>query len=76
MLVHGFGLDMRMWDPQFDSLSNRFRMIRYDCRGFGASGEFDPGVPYTQADGRLSGPALAGRGPASGDRAAAHRFAR
>ncbi len=24
-------------------------MVRYDCRGFGASGPFDPAVPYTHA---------------------------
>src|SRR6185437_6388211 len=24
-------------------------VVRYDCRGFGASGPLDPGVPYTHA---------------------------
>ena len=50
VLVHGFGLDMRMWDPQAGPLAARFRVVRYDCRGFGASGPFDPAVPYTHAD--------------------------
>ncbi len=27
----------------------RFRVVRYDCRGFGASGPFDPAVGYTHA---------------------------
>jgi 3-oxoadipate enol-lactonase len=49
VLIHGFGLDMRMWDPQVGPLTDRFRVVRYDCRGFGASGPFDPAVPYTHA---------------------------
>ncbi|HEX4216053.1 MAG TPA: alpha/beta fold hydrolase [Candidatus Dormibacteraeota bacterium] len=49
VFVHGFGLDMRMWDPQADLLARRFRVVRFDCRGFGASGPFDPAVPYTHA---------------------------
>jgi pimeloyl-ACP methyl ester carboxylesterase len=49
VLIHGFGLDMRMWDPQMEALAARFRVVRYDCRGFGASGPLDPGVPYTHA---------------------------
>jgi 3-oxoadipate enol-lactonase len=49
VLIHGFGLDMRMWDPQIGPLADRSRVVRYDCRGFGASGPFDPGVPYTHA---------------------------
>ncbi|MGH3176165.1 MAG: alpha/beta fold hydrolase [Streptosporangiaceae bacterium] len=49
VLIHGFGLDMRMWDPQTGPLAARFRVVRYDCRGFGTSGPFDPGVPYTHA---------------------------
>ncbi len=49
VLVHGFGLDMRMWDPQVADLAARFRVLRYDCRGFGASGPFDPAIGYTHA---------------------------
>jgi 3-mercaptopyruvate sulfurtransferase SseA/pimeloyl-ACP methyl ester carboxylesterase len=49
VLVHGFGLDMRMWDPQAEHLAQRFRVVRYDCRGFGASGPFDPAIGYTHA---------------------------
>ena len=50
VLIHGFGLDMRMWDPQAGPLADRFRVVRYDCRGFGASGPLDPAVPYTHAE--------------------------
>jgi pimeloyl-ACP methyl ester carboxylesterase len=49
VLVHGFGLDMRMWDVQAGHLAARYRMIRYDCRGFGSSGPFDPAAAYTHA---------------------------
>src|SRR5260370_24216882 len=49
VLVHGFGLDMRMWDPQARALAGPFPLVRYDCRGFGASGPFDPAVLYTHA---------------------------
>jgi len=49
VLIHGFGLDMRMWNPQVGPLAARFRVVRYDCRGFGASGPLDPAVPYTHA---------------------------
>ena len=49
VLIHGFGLDMRMWDSQAGPLAARFRVVRYDCRGFGASGPFDPAVSYTHA---------------------------
>ncbi|MCB0161708.1 MAG: alpha/beta fold hydrolase, partial [Caldilineaceae bacterium] len=37
VLIHGFSLDTRMWDPQFDVLARHFRTIRYDMRGFGQS---------------------------------------
>ena len=38
LLVHGFPLDHSMWSGQIDSLSDRFRVIAPDLRGFGASG--------------------------------------
>ena len=49
VLVHGFGLDMRMWDRQVAQLAARFQVVRYDCRGFGSSGPMDYPVPYTHA---------------------------
>ena len=49
VLLHGFGLDRRMWAPQA-GLAGRFFLVTYDLRGFGASTPMDPGVPYTHAD--------------------------
>ncbi len=39
VLVHGGLVDRRLWDHQFDALSRRFRVIRYDWRGYGRSGD-------------------------------------
>src|SRR5579859_5230405 len=37
VLIHGFGLDLRMWDAQFEAFAQQRRVIRYDMRGFGKS---------------------------------------
>lgn len=37
ILIHGFSLDHRMWQPQVAALSAAFRVTRYDVRGFGQS---------------------------------------
>jgi 3-oxoadipate enol-lactonase len=42
LLVHGFALDHRMWDPQMSSLLGSFRVVVPDLRGFGES---EPGPP-------------------------------
>jgi 3-oxoadipate enol-lactonase len=47
--IHGFGLDSRMWDPQFDAFQSAFRVIRYDLRGFGRS-SLPPAAPYSHED--------------------------
>src|SRR5205807_2369378 len=41
VLVHGWTLDLEMWDPQVDALRSAFRLVRLDRRGHGQSG----GVP-------------------------------
>lgn len=37
VLVHGFPLDRRIWDEQMAGLSDRFRVIAVDLKGFGKS---------------------------------------
>jgi 3-oxoadipate enol-lactonase len=49
VLIHGFSLDRRMWDEQFDALAERYHVVRYDLRGFGRSAL--PGSePYSPAE--------------------------
>jgi 3-oxoadipate enol-lactonase len=45
LLMHAGISDRRMWDPQWRPLAERFHVIRFDARGFGASA--DPRRPYT-----------------------------
>ena len=37
VLIHGFGLDSRIWETQVESLSKTNKVITYDLRGFGKS---------------------------------------
>jgi len=37
VLIHGFTLDTRMWDDQFATFAQHYRVVRYDVRGFGKS---------------------------------------
>jgi 3-oxoadipate enol-lactonase len=37
MLSHSLGSNLHMWDPQMTALESRFRVLRYDTRGHGAS---------------------------------------
>jgi pimeloyl-ACP methyl ester carboxylesterase len=46
LFIHGWTLDLDMWDPQITVLGERFRCIRFDRRGFGLSG----GTPSLQRD--------------------------
>ena len=57
VLGNSMGTTMAMWDDQLPALSGRFRVLRYDHRGHGAS-EAPPG-PYTHrtARRRPAGPA-------------------
>jgi len=37
LLIHGWTLDLDMWEPQVVELGGSFRLIRFDRRGFGLS---------------------------------------
>jgi 3-oxoadipate enol-lactonase len=37
VLMHGGIMDSTMWDDQFEAFAQRYRVIRYDLRGFGQS---------------------------------------
>jgi 3-oxoadipate enol-lactonase len=41
VLLHAFPLSHRMWGPQLDSLSDRYRLVAPDSRGLGRSGVGD-----------------------------------
>jgi hypothetical protein len=45
MLSHSLATDLTMWDPQFDALTRRHRLLRYDTRGHGGSDA--PGGEYS-----------------------------
>ena len=49
VLTPGFSLDTRMWDDQLTPFADRYRVLRYDPRGFGRSSE--PGSePYSHSE--------------------------
>ena len=48
ILLHEFALDARMWDAQFLELARRYRVVRYDLRGFGRSSA--PAEPYSHVE--------------------------
>jgi pimeloyl-ACP methyl ester carboxylesterase len=37
VLIHGWTLDLDMWEPQVGALSRSYRLIRFDRRGYGLS---------------------------------------
>ena len=37
VLIHGFSLDTRMWDRQFDVFARSHQVVRYDISGYGRS---------------------------------------
>lgn len=44
MLSHSLATDLTLWDEQMAVLSERFRVLRFDTRGHGASSA--PAIPY------------------------------
>jgi pimeloyl-ACP methyl ester carboxylesterase len=74
ILLHGWTLDLEMWDPQVATLASEFRLIRFDRRGFGLS-TGQPGVEDDATDianvcGQLGLPRVALIGMSQGARAA------
>ena len=54
VLIHGYGLDRRLWDAQVGVWSGRYDMLRFDCRGFGeSSGPLQDGFRYVDDLGAL-----------------------
>jgi pimeloyl-ACP methyl ester carboxylesterase len=54
VLIHGWSLNLRMWDKQAHAFSSRFKVIRYDRRGFGkSSGDEDLSWDVADLDGLL-----------------------
>ena len=47
VLIHPGLWDMRAWDPQVDAFAERYRVVRYDVRGYGRSSRPEPGRPYS-----------------------------
>jgi len=48
VLLHGMATDQRLWAPQIAALQQRYQLISYDMRGFGASTK--PDDPYRAED--------------------------
>jgi len=45
VLIHGGYMDRQMWDDQFVAFAERYKVVRYDVRGFGKTDL--PQTPYT-----------------------------
>jgi pimeloyl-ACP methyl ester carboxylesterase len=48
VLIHGGLVDSGLWDDQFDVFADRYRVLRYDARGYGQSAV--PDQPYSNHD--------------------------
>jgi pimeloyl-ACP methyl ester carboxylesterase len=46
-LIHPGLWDARVWDGPFGVFAERYRVLRYDVRGYGRSSRLEPGVPYS-----------------------------
>jgi pimeloyl-ACP methyl ester carboxylesterase len=80
LLIHGWSLDLDMWEPQARALRDSFRIIRFDRRGFGLSAG-TPSIAADVADAlalceHLGLESLALVGMSQGARIAAHLAAR
>jgi pimeloyl-ACP methyl ester carboxylesterase len=49
LLTHGYGATLRMWEPQWEALGERFRLIAWDVRGHGQSDAPEDASLYSEA---------------------------
>ena len=49
LLTHGYGATSRMWEPQWQALGERFRLIAWDIRGHGRSDAPEDATLYSEA---------------------------
>lgn len=50
VLIHGYTLDIRMWEDQFEPFSQEYKVVRYDLRGFGKSACPSPDGDYRHTE--------------------------
>lgn len=50
ILIHGHSLDHTMWDEQFFEFAKKYRVIRYDIRGYGYSSPQTETEQFTHVD--------------------------
>lgn len=50
IFIHGHSFDHTEWDPQFFEFAKKYRVIRYDCRGYGYSDMPKEGVAFLHAE--------------------------
>jgi 3-oxoadipate enol-lactonase len=55
LLLHGLGLDLRMWDAQVPVLTERHRVVRLDLHGFGKSSRVTGPYSHSEIIGELLG---------------------
>ncbi len=49
VFLHAFGCDLRLWDAQAAHFAQRYRVVRYDARGYGRS-DAPAGAPYAHGE--------------------------
>jgi CubicO group peptidase (beta-lactamase class C family) len=50
IFIHGHSLDNTVWDTQFREFAEQYRVIRYDCRGYGLSDMPTEGKHFMHAE--------------------------
>jgi len=50
ILIHGHSLDNTMWDKQFREFAKKYRVFRYDARGYGQSTMPDENKEFMQVE--------------------------